>query len=127
MAEKVLSQDEVEALLQGVSDGAVDTESEKVKEETRRLYMDRFGVRVLEGYGATETAPGLALNSPMHLRAGTVGRLLSGIEYRLEKVPGVDEGGRLYVRGPNVMLGYYKADHPGVLEPPEDGWYDTYH
>ena len=99
--------------------------AEKVKDETRQLYMDRFGVRVLEGYGATETAPALALNSPMHARGGTVGRLLPGIEYRLEDVPGVDEGGRLYVRGPNVMLGYLKANNPGVLQPPEEGWYDT--
>ena len=99
--------------------------AERVKEETKELYANRFGVRILEGYGATETAPALALNSPMHMKDGTVGRLLSGIEYRLEDVPGVDEGGRLYVKGPNVMLGYYKEDNPGVLQPPEDGWYDT--
>ncbi|GJL86185.1 MAG: acyl-[ACP]--phospholipid O-acyltransferase [Micavibrio sp.] len=99
--------------------------AEKVKEETRQLYMDRFGVRVLEGYGATETAPALTLNSPMHMQAGSVGRLLPGIKYRLEDVPGVNVGGRLFVKGPNVMLGYYRADSPGVLEPPVDGWYDT--
>ena len=99
--------------------------AEKVKDETRQLYADRFGVRILEGYGATETAPALTLNSPMHMKNGSVGRLLSGIEYRLEDVPGVDEGGRLFVKGPNVMLGYYKDDKPGVLQPPEGGWYDT--
>ena len=99
--------------------------AEKVKDETRQIYMDRFGVRVLEGYGATETAPALALNSPMHLKAGSVGRLLAGIDYKLEDVPGVNVGGRLFVKGPNIMLGYYKADKPGVLQPPEDGWYDT--
>jgi len=99
--------------------------AEKVKEETRQIYMDRFGVRVLEGYGATETAPALALNSPMHMKAGSVGRLLPGIEYRLEDVSGVDVGGRLFVKGSNVMLGYYRDNNPGVLEPPEDGWYDT--
>ncbi len=99
--------------------------AEKVKDETRALYADRFGVRVLEGYGATETAPGLTLNSPMHMKNGTVGRLLPGIEHRLEDVPGVDVGGRLFVKGPNIMLGYYKEDQPGVLQPPEEGWYDT--
>ncbi|MCB9988327.1 MAG: acyl-[ACP]--phospholipid O-acyltransferase [Rhodospirillales bacterium] len=99
--------------------------AEKVKDETRRLYADRFGVRVLEGYGATETAPVIAVNSPMHQKAGTVGRLLPGLEYRLDPVPGVEEGGRLFVRGPNVMLGYYMADNPGVLQPPEEGWHDT--
>jgi acyl-[acyl-carrier-protein]-phospholipid O-acyltransferase/long-chain-fatty-acid--[acyl-carrier-protein] ligase len=61
----------------------------------------------------------------MHMQAGSVGRLLSGIEYRLEKVAGVDIGGRLFVKGPNIMLGYYRADNPAVLEPPVDGWYDT--
>ncbi|MCB1591263.1 MAG: acyl-[ACP]--phospholipid O-acyltransferase [Alphaproteobacteria bacterium] len=99
--------------------------AEKVKDETKKLYMERFGVRVLEGYGATETSPALTLNAPMHLKAGTVGRLLPGIEYRLEDVPGVEQGGRLYVRGPNVMLGYYLHDKPGVIQPPEEGWHDT--
>jgi len=99
--------------------------AEKVKDETRRLYMERFGVQVLEGYGATETAPAITLNSAMHQKNGSVGRFLPGVEYRLENVPGVAEGGRLYVRGPNVMLGYYKADNPGVLQPPAEGWHDT--
>lgn len=99
--------------------------AEKVKDETKQIYMERFGVRVLEGYGATETAPALTLNAPMHLKAGTVGRLLPGIEYRLDDVPGVEKGGRLYVRGPNVMLGYYLHDRPGVIQPPEGGWHDT--
>ncbi len=99
--------------------------AERVREETRRLYADRFGVRVLEGYGATETSPVLALNTPMHNRPGSVGRLLPGIEARLEPVPGIAQGGRLLVRGPNVMLGYLLASAPGALEAPEDGWYDT--
>jgi acyl-[acyl-carrier-protein]-phospholipid O-acyltransferase/long-chain-fatty-acid--[acyl-carrier-protein] ligase len=99
--------------------------AEKVRDETRRLFSERFGVRVLEGYGATETAPALAINTAMHNRPGSVGRLLPGIETRLDPVPGVAEGGRLQVRGPNVMLGYLRASAPGVLEAPEDGWYDT--
>jgi acyl-[acyl-carrier-protein]-phospholipid O-acyltransferase/long-chain-fatty-acid--[acyl-carrier-protein] ligase len=82
-------------------------------------------VRIFEGYGATETAPVLAVNAPMHTKAGTVGRFLAGIDYKLEDVPGVEEGGRLFVKGPNVMLGYYRADHPAELEPPPEGWYDT--
>ncbi len=104
--------------------------AEAVKDETRRLWMEKFGLRILEGYGVTETAPALALNTPMHNRFGTVGRLLPGMEARLEPVPGIDEGGRLHVRGPNVMLGYLKADRPGELQPPagpdgETGWHDT--
>jgi acyl-[acyl-carrier-protein]-phospholipid O-acyltransferase/long-chain-fatty-acid--[acyl-carrier-protein] ligase len=99
--------------------------AERVKPETRRAWFEKFGIRILEGYGATETAPGLAVNTPMHFRAGSVGRLLPGIEHRLEGVPGIEGGGRLFVRGPNVMLGYLRAEKPGVLEPPADGWYDT--
>lgn len=103
--------------------------AERLQEDTRRLWADKFGVRILEGYGATETSPVLSGNTAMESRAGTVGRLLPGIEYRLKPVPGVREGERLIVRGPNVMLGYLRPSAPGVLEPPstEDGpgWYDT--
>jgi acyl-[acyl-carrier-protein]-phospholipid O-acyltransferase/long-chain-fatty-acid--[acyl-carrier-protein] ligase len=99
--------------------------AERVRPETRQLYAERFGVRVLEGYGATETSPVLALNTPMASRPGAAGRLLPGIEYRLDPVPGIAEGGRLVVRGPNVMLGYLRAAAPGVLETLPGGWYDT--
>jgi acyl-[acyl-carrier-protein]-phospholipid O-acyltransferase/long-chain-fatty-acid--[acyl-carrier-protein] ligase len=99
--------------------------AEPVKEATRRAYMEKFGLRILEGYGVTETAPALALNTPMFNKFGSVGRILPGMEARLEKVEGVEEGGRLFVRGPNVMLGYLKVENPGVLEPPPEGWHDT--
>lgn len=99
--------------------------AEKVRDETKRLFADRFGVRILEGYGATETAPVLSINTAMHCRPGTVGRFLPGIDYRLEPVAGIEQAGRLQVRGPNVMCGYLRADTPGVLEPPPEGWYDT--
>ena len=99
--------------------------AEKVRDETRRTWMDKFGLRILEGYGTTECAPVLAVNSPMHFKAGTVGRLLPGIDHRLEPVPGVAAGGRLLVSGPNVMLGYLRAERPGELEAPPGGWYDT--
>ena len=99
--------------------------AERVKEQTRKVWSEKFGIRILEGYGATETAPGIAVNTPMHFKAGTVGRLLPGIEHRLEAVPGVAASGRLSVSGPNVMLGYLKAETPGVLQPPPGGWYDT--
>jgi acyl-[acyl-carrier-protein]-phospholipid O-acyltransferase / long-chain-fatty-acid--[acyl-carrier-protein] ligase len=99
--------------------------AEPVKESTRRIYMEKFGLRILEGYGVTETAPVLAINTPMFNKFGTVGRLMPGMEARLEPVPGVEEGGRLYVSGPNVMLGYVRAENPGVIERPPEGWHDT--
>jgi len=99
--------------------------AEPVKDRTRQVYMERYGIRLLEGYGVTETAPVLAMNTPMANRPGTVGRLSPLMEYRLDAVPGIEEGGRLSVRGPNVMLGYLRAENPGVLEPLVDGWHDT--
>jgi acyl-[acyl-carrier-protein]-phospholipid O-acyltransferase / long-chain-fatty-acid--[acyl-carrier-protein] ligase len=96
-----------------------------VKAETRTTWFDKFGIRILEGYGATETSPAIAVNTPMHFRAGTVGRFLPGLTHRLDAVPGIADGARLVVRGPNVMLGYLKAEQPGVLIPPDGGWYDT--
>jgi acyl-[acyl-carrier-protein]-phospholipid O-acyltransferase/long-chain-fatty-acid--[acyl-carrier-protein] ligase len=99
--------------------------AEPVKEATRQIYLEKFGLRILEGYGVTECSPVMALNTPMFNKFGTVGRLLPGMTAKLEKVEGVEEGGRLFVKGPNVMLGYLRADKPGVLEPPHDGWHDT--
>ncbi len=102
--------------------------AEKLKDETRRIWTDKFGVQIFEGYGATETSPVIAANTPVDTRVGTVGRLLPGIEYALDPVPGV-AGARLSVRGPNVMLGYLLHDKPGVIQPPATergpGWYDT--
>jgi acyl-[acyl-carrier-protein]-phospholipid O-acyltransferase/long-chain-fatty-acid--[acyl-carrier-protein] ligase len=99
--------------------------AERVKDETRALWAEKFGLRILEGYGATETSPVLATNTPMHYRAGTVGQFLPGIAHKLEPVPGIETGGRLLVSGPNVMLGYLRPENPGTIEPVEDGWYDT--
>lgn len=99
--------------------------AEPVRQSTRDIWGEKFGIRILEGYGVTETSPVLTLNTPMFNKFGTVGRFVPGVEHRLEPVPGVVDGGRLYVHGPNVMMGYLKADAPGVLQPPPDGWYDT--
>ncbi|WP_109121211.1 AMP-binding protein [Azospirillum sp. TSO22-1] len=99
--------------------------AEAVRENTRRLYQERFGVLILEGYGATETTPVMAVNTPTHARPDTVGRFLPGMENRLEPVQGVHEGGQLFVRGPNVMLGYYLSGQPAQLIPPPEGWHDT--
>jgi len=103
--------------------------AEKLSETVRGLWFEKFGIRILDGYGATETAPVLAVNTPMAYRTGTVGQLLPGVDGRLLPVPGIEQGGELHVRGPNVMLGYYRVEQPGVIEPPcsqlGEGWYDT--
>ena len=99
--------------------------AEKLQQETRDLWMEKFGVRILEGYGATETSPILSVNTPMYFKLGTVGRFMPSIEYKLEHIPGIPKGGRLFVKAPNVMKGYLLYDNPGEMVPPKDGWYDT--
>jgi acyl-[acyl-carrier-protein]-phospholipid O-acyltransferase/long-chain-fatty-acid--[acyl-carrier-protein] ligase len=103
--------------------------AEKLADSVRQAWLERFGIEIYEGYGATETAPVLAVNYPGHHRPGTVGQLLPGIEARLIPVPGIERGGELHVRGPNLMSGYYRFDTPALLEPPASdagpGWHDT--
>ena len=99
--------------------------AEKIKEETRKVWQEKFGVRLFEGYGATECSPFVAVNTFLHQRKDSVGRLLPRMEYRLKKVDGIAQGGELYLKGPNIMQGYMRSTDPGVLEPPKDGWYDT--
>jgi acyl-[acyl-carrier-protein]-phospholipid O-acyltransferase/long-chain-fatty-acid--[acyl-carrier-protein] ligase len=103
--------------------------AEKLTDEVRKVYFEKFGIRVLEGYGVTETSPVLSVNTPMAGRTGTVGELFPGVEHRLEPVPGIEHGGLLHVRGPNVMLGYLSAERAGEIEPVRSaygpGWYNT--
>ena len=99
--------------------------AERLKPDTRNLWLDKFGLRIFEGYGVTECSPALSINTPLHFRNGSVGQMFDGIEYRIEPVPGIEKGGRLFVKGPNIMLGYLRADNPGVIEPPPGGWHDT--
>ncbi|WP_430805160.1 AMP-binding protein [Brevundimonas naejangsanensis] len=100
--------------------------AEKVREETRAAFDAKFGgLALLEGYGATEAAPVVAVNHPDRNRPGTVGQILPGMEYRIEPVEGIEVGGRLFLRGPNVMEGYIAPNDPDNLEPLADGWHDT--
>jgi acyl-[acyl-carrier-protein]-phospholipid O-acyltransferase/long-chain-fatty-acid--[acyl-carrier-protein] ligase len=98
--------------------------AEKLQEATALAWSQKYGVRILEGYGATECAPCLSVNTPLEPRYGSVGRLLPGMEYELEPVEGVAEGGRLFVHGPNVMKGYLNADANAKFQA-LGGWYDT--
>lgn len=107
--------------------------AEKLRDETSKIWMENFGIRILEGYGATEASPALSMNTKMHYRKGSVGRLLPGIQHKIEKVEGIEKGGKLLVKGPNVMLGYLKYETPGNISAPTSvikgkktkGWYDT--
>ncbi|MCK4841107.1 MAG: AMP-binding protein, partial [Methylococcales bacterium] len=103
--------------------------AEKLHDSTRDLWAEKFGLRVLEGYGATETAPVASVNTPMDFKAGTVGRLMPNMQYKLEQIPGIEDAGQLHVYGPNIMQGYLLSDNPGKLIPPKSvygkGWYDT--
>ena len=103
--------------------------AEKLQESTRQIWLDKFGIRVLEGYGATETSPVTSVNTAMDYKAGTVGRIMPDMLYKLEPVPGIEHGGKLHVAGPNIMKGYLLPDNPGVLVSPcslyGEGWYDT--
>src|SRR6202012_2291605 len=99
--------------------------AERLRDETRQLLRKKYSIELLEGYGVTETAPVIAANQPGANRPGTVGRLMQGMEARLEPAEGFANAGRLFVKGPNVMLGYMRPEKPGVIEPPPGGWHDT--
>ncbi|MEM0898597.1 MAG: AMP-binding protein [Pseudomonadota bacterium] len=99
--------------------------AEAVKRETEDIYRERFNCKILEGFGMTEAAPVVAVNTAIHGRNGSVGRLLPGIDARLEPVPGIDNGGRLWVSGPNIMLGYMTSEKPGQLQPMAGDWHDS--
>jgi acyl-[acyl-carrier-protein]-phospholipid O-acyltransferase/long-chain-fatty-acid--[acyl-carrier-protein] ligase len=98
--------------------------AEKVQAATFDTWARKFGIRLLEGYGATECSPIVSINTRMEPSVGTAGRLLPGMEHRLEPVEGIEGAGRLFVRGPNVMKGYLNADANARFLT-LDGWYDT--
>jgi acyl-[acyl-carrier-protein]-phospholipid O-acyltransferase/long-chain-fatty-acid--[acyl-carrier-protein] ligase len=103
---------------------------ERLKPTTRQLWMNKYGVRIFEGYGVTEASPVIAANTPMYDKPGSVGRLMPKIEYFIQPVDGINEGGRLCVKGPNIMMGYMLPETPGIITSPEveklgEGWYNT--
>ena len=98
--------------------------AEKLQEATSLTWSQKYGVRILEGYGATECAPCVSLNTPLEPLNGSVGRFLPGMEHKLEPVEGVAKGGRLFVRGLNVMKGYLNSDANATFQA-LNGWYDT--
>ena len=103
--------------------------AEKLQDDTRQLWLEKFGIRILEGYGATECSPVISVNTPINNKPGSVGKLLPGMQAYLAPVPGIKKGGRLVVSGPNVMSGYLLHGTDGSIHPPRtergEGWYDT--
>jgi acyl-[acyl-carrier-protein]-phospholipid O-acyltransferase/long-chain-fatty-acid--[acyl-carrier-protein] ligase len=99
--------------------------AEPVREETRRQWRDRFGVRIIEGYGMTEASPVVAVNTTSHFRNGTVGRLLPSMRSRLEAEEGIEDAGRLWLSGPNIMRGYIQPDGRSTGLTTTDDWLDT--
>ena len=99
--------------------------AEAIKPDTRNMWVERFGIRVMEAYGSTECSPVVTANNRIFNRFGSIGKLLPKIQYKIEPVDGIEKGGELCVKGPNVMMGYYMPDNPGVLGPLKDGWYHT--
>ena len=99
--------------------------AEAIKPDTRNIWMERLGVRVLEAYGSTECSPVITANNSIFNRFGSIGKILPAIQYKIVPVDGIEKGGELWVKGPNIMQGYIMPDNPGVLVPLEDGWYHT--
>ncbi len=99
--------------------------AEAIKPDTRNMWVERFGIRVMEAYGSTECSPVVTANNRIFNRFGSIGKLLPKIQYKIAPVDGIEKGGELWVKGPNVMLGYYMPENPGILVPLEDGWYHT--
>lgn len=103
--------------------------AEKLQDETRKIWFDKFGIRILEGYGTTEASPVVSINTPLFCKPNSVGRLSPGMDYYLEPVEGLETGGRLFISGPNIMKGYLFHGNEGDIIPPQTdrgmGWYDT--
>jgi len=99
--------------------------AERVRDETRQLVRRKFEIEILEGYGATEASPVVAANKWESNKPGTVGYLMANMDYELVPVEGIEDGGRLKITGPNIMMGYLRTTNPGVIEAPDGGWHDT--
>lgn len=99
--------------------------AEKLNPDVRKIYQEKYGIHIYEGFGATECAPVISVNTPQNHLNGSVGKFLPGISHHIEPIPGIETGGELWVKGDNIMQGYYLYDAPGKLAPPVDGWYHT--
>lgn len=98
---------------------------EKLQPSVFEEWIKRFAIVVLEGYGTTEASPLVSINNRMYHKIGTVGKLIPDMQAKIVPVEGIDQGGELYLKGPNIMAGYATSLTPLKLQHLEDGWYPT--
>lgn len=105
------------------------TGADKCPDALREGFRNKHGVVLLEGYGTTETSPVISVNSLEFNRPGSTGKVLPNIRVRIENFEtgqdcSVGEIGKILVKGPSVMKGYYD-DPEQTAEVLKDGWYNT--
>lgn len=92
-------------------------------------FHQRTGVRIVEGYGLTETSPVISADLPWAHRVGTVGPPIAGAELQLRDANGQvlnrDQEGELFVRGPMIMKGYYNKPEETAAAIDPNGWFRT--
>ncbi len=103
--------------------------ADKLTSQIRDEYLRKHRIEIMEGYGATETSPVVAVNTPHATRFGSVGKPIPGVQVRIvdretDEILGPGKVGKVLVKGDNVMLGYY-ADLEETSVRIRNGWYDT--
>ena len=105
------------------------TGAARMPEEAMRRLRDRFGLELAEGYGLTEASPVVTSSAGMPVKIGSVGKVLDGIELRLVDETGEDvlvgDTGEIWVKGPNVFLGYWNEPEHTARVLTADGWLRT--
>lgn len=103
--------------------------ADKCPDALREGYLKKHGVILLEGYGATETSPVISVNIPEFNRPGSTGKVIPGVQVRIENFETGEECktrevGKIMAKGDSVMSGYYN-DPEQTAEVLKDGWYNT--
>jgi acyl-[acyl-carrier-protein]-phospholipid O-acyltransferase/long-chain-fatty-acid--[acyl-carrier-protein] ligase len=103
--------------------------ADKCPDVHRREFLEKHGITLYEGYGATETSPVISTNTPEHNKPGSVGKVLPDVKVRIENYETgnectIDEVGRIMVKGDLVMKGYLD-DFEETSMRIRHGWYDT--